>query len=146
MGWDSTYGDDAVCLTRSLMEVDGIFQKPDYTLKDKVDSILFIAFAAYDTTATAMTNMIYAMWQNPEETEKVRKAIMAHPELSNPDTVFTFDMLKDCNELECFIDEAMRMHTIVPVMIPRYVHEEDGVVIGGYHLPKGTAVSVPIDY
>merc|ERR1719510_2747356 len=71
---------------------------------------------------------------------------MAHPELSNPETVFTFDMLKNCNELECFINESMRMNTVAPVMLPRYVEEEEGVVIGGYHLPKGTAVVVPIQY
>merc|ERR1719203_1558149 len=105
--------------------------------------MLFFVQAAFGTTAFTMTNMIYAMWQNPEETEKVRKAIMAHPQLSNPDTVFTFDMLKNCNELECFINESMRMHNIVPSMATRYVHDEDGVVIGGYHLPKGTAVSIP---
>merc|ERR1712109_90273 len=52
----------------------------------------------------------------------------------------------NCNELECFIDESMRMHNIIPIMAPRFVHEEEGVVIGGYHLPKGTAVSVPIQH
>jgi len=144
--WDSTFGDDADCLTRSLMEVNGVFQKPDYTLTDKVDSILFIAFAAYDTTATAMTNMIYSMWQNPEETEKVRNAIMAHPELSNPDTVFTFDMLKSCNEMECFINESMRVHSFLSTMAPRVVHDEDGVEIGGYHIPKGMGIILPLKF
>jgi len=144
--WDSTFGDDADCLARSLLENDAIFTKPDYTLTDRVDFMMIIVGAAFETTATSMTNMIYTMWQYPEETEKLRKAIMAHPELSNPDTVFTFDMLKNCNELECFINESMRMHNIVPSMFPRYVHEEDGVVIGGYHLPKGTGVNIPVDY
>merc|ERR1719192_1382817 len=144
--WDSTFGDDADCLARSLLENDAIFTMPDYTLTDRVDFLMGIVGAAFDTTATSMTNMIYTMWKYPEEKEKLRSAIMAHPELSNPETVFTFDMLKNCNELECFIDESMRMHNIIPIMAPRYVHEEDGVGIGGYHLPKGTAVSIPIDY
>merc|ERR1711994_606542 len=102
-------------------EVDGIFTKPDYTLQDKVDSTLFIAFAAYDTSATAMTNMIYSMWQNPEETEKVRMAINAHPELSNPESVLTFDVLKSCNKMECFINESMRLHSFQGSMAPRIV-------------------------
>jgi len=144
--WDSTFGDDANCLIRSLLENDAIFTKPDYTIADRVDFMGIIMGAAFETTATSMTNMIYSMWKNPEETEKLRKVIMAHPELSNPDTVFTFDMLKNCNELECFINESMRMHSILPVMAPRYVHDEEGVVIGGYHLPKGTAVIVPVQY
>jgi len=144
--WDSTYGDDADCLTRSLMECDGIFAKDDYTLSDRVDSMLFITFAAYDTSATAITNMIYSMWQNPEETEKVREAVMNHPELSNPDTVFTFDMLKSCNEMECFINESMRLHSFSSTMAPRIVHDEEGVVIGGYHLPKGMGIIIPLKF
>merc|ERR1712217_604089 len=141
--WDESFGEDADCLVRSLMEVDGIFTKPDYTLQDKVDSILFIAFAAYDTSATAMTNMIYSMWKNPEETKKVRKAIMAHPELSNPESVLTFDVLKSCNEMECFIKESMRMHSFLSTIAAREVHDEDGVEIGGYHLPKGIGIIIP---
>merc|ERR1712241_621201 len=144
--WDSTFGDDADCLARSLLENDAIFTLPDYTIKDRVDFMLFFVGASFGTTATTMTNMIYHMWKNPEEAEKVRKAIMAHPELSNPETTFTFEMLKNCNELECFINESMRVHNIVPVMNPRYVEDEEGVVIGGYHLPKGTPVIVPIQY
>merc|ERR1712141_781114 len=126
--WDSTFGDDADCLARSLLENDAIFTKPDYTLIDRVDFMMVIVGAAFETTATSMTNMIYTMWKYPEETEKLRNAIMAHPELSNPETVFTFDMLKNCNELECFIDESMRMHNIVPTMATRYVHEEVGPI------------------
>merc|ERR1711971_122945 len=128
------------------MENDAIFHQEGYTLTDRIDSLLFIAFAAYDTSATSITNMIYSMWQNPEETEKVRAAIMAHPELSDPDTVFTFDMLKSCNEMECFINESMRVHSFVPTMASRTVHDENGVEIGGYHLPKGTGLIIPIKF
>jgi len=144
--WDSKYGDDSECIVRSMMENDAIFKQPDYTLTDLVDFFLLILGAAYDTSATSLTNMIYTMWQNPEETEKVRAAIMAHPELSDPDTVFTFDMLKGCNELECFIKESMRVHSIIPAMAPRVIHDEEGVEIGGYHLPKGTAVTIPVKF
>merc|ERR1719510_91126 len=129
-----------------MLENDAMFTLPDYTITDRVDFMLFFVGAAFETTALSMNNMIYTMWKNPEEAEKVRKAIMAHPELSNSETVFTFEMLKNCNELECFINESMRVHNIVPIMAPRYVQDEEGVVIGGYHLPKDTAVLVPIQY
>ena len=144
--WDSTYGEDSECILRSFLENDAEFSKPDYTMADRVDFMLFITMAAYDTSATSMTNMIYTMWQNPEETEKVRAAIMAHPELSDPNTVFTFDMLKSCNEMECFIDESMRVHSFIALMSPRVVLDEDGVEIGGYHLPKGTGLIIPIKF
>ena len=122
--WDSTYGEDADCLLRSMLENDAEFIKPDYTLYDRVDSLLFIAFAAYDTSATSMTNMIYSMWQNPLEKMKVREAILDHPQLSDPDTIFDFDMLKSCNELECFINESQRMHAFLSTLIPRIVQDE----------------------
>jgi len=144
--WDSTFGDDTDCLIRSMLENDAIFTLPHYTIEDRADFMLFFVFAAFETTASSITNLIYTMWKYPEETEKLRKAIMDHPELSNPETVFTFDALKNFNELECFINESMRMNNIVPVMASRCVQEEEGVVIGGYHLPKGTSVTIPIQY
>jgi len=144
--WDSTFGEDADCLLRSILENDAEFTKPDYTLEDRVHLTLALAFAAYDTSATSMTHMIYSMWQNPEETEKVRDAIMAHPQLSDPETVFTFDLMKSCNELECFINESQRVHTFIPTMAPRVVHDEEGVEIAGYHLPKGTELIIPLQF
>merc|ERR1712217_32052 len=100
---------DTDCLIRSMLENDAIFTLPDYTIKDRADFMLVFVFAAFETTASSITNLIYTMWKYPEETEKLRKAIMDHPELSNPETVFTFDALKNFNELECFINESMRM-------------------------------------
>merc|ERR1711993_38178 len=38
------------------------------------------------------------------------------------------------------------MKNILPTMAPRSVQPEEGVVIGGYHLPKGTSVTIPIQY
>merc|ERR1712217_564326 len=141
--WDSTFGDNSDCLARSMLENDAIFTLPHYTIEDRADFMLNFVFAAFETTAGPLTNMIYTMWQNPEETEKVRKAIMAHPELSNPETIFTFEMLKNCNAMECFIKESMRMHSFLSTIAAREVHDEDGVEIGGYHLPKGTGTIIP---
>merc|ERR1712087_1076216 len=86
------------------------------------------------------------MCQHPEETEKVRRAILKHPQLSDPRTPFTFATLKDCDELECFIQEANRMHSILPMMAGREVVDEDGLEVGGYRIPKGTQLSIPIKW
>jgi len=40
----------------------------------------------------------------------------------------------------------MRIGSFAPQLVPRYVHDEEGVVIGGYHLPKDTAVTVPLQH
>jgi len=146
--WDFIYGEDADCLLRSMLENDAEFAKPDhhFTLSDRVDLTLNLAAAAYDTSAISLTNMIYSMWQNPEETQKVREAILADPQLSDPNTTFTFDLLKSCNELECFINESQRVHGFLPAMGPRVVDDENGVEIAGYHLPKGTGLIIPLQF
>merc|ERR1711920_630783 len=82
------------------------------------------------------------MWKHPEETEKLREAILAHSQLSNPDTVFSIDMLKSCTELDCFIHEMQRQYGIVPVLT-REITDPDGVEFGGITIPKGAAVTIP---
>jgi len=74
----------------------------------------------------------------------VRQSILNHPELSKKDCAFSLDLLKSCNELECFIQEVMRTEPILPVLISREVTEENGVELGGYHIPKGTPLNLPI--
>lgn len=146
--WDSKYGESetADCLLRGLMENDAIFDpNGDYTLLDKVDMIQLLTTAAYETSAASLTNLVYTMWQNPEHTEAVRKAILSDPQLSDPTTTFTYSMLKDLNPLECFIQETNRHHSILP-MINRTVHDEEGLDFGGYRIPKGTDVTIPIKW
>jgi len=74
----------------------------------------------------------------------VRQSILNHHELSKKDCAFSLDLLKSCNELECFIQEIMRIDPIVPVLLSREVTDENGVELGGYHIPKGTSVTIPI--
>merc|ERR1719189_246942 len=125
-GWEEKYGDDSVSLLRTMLENDAIFDNGgEGDTEYKVD-LLFI-FDKY-----------------PEETEKVRRAILNHPELSKKDCAFSLDLLKSCNELECFVQEVLRTEPILPFINRRKVMDEDGVDIGGYHIPKGTQLIIPI--
>jgi len=144
--WEATFpGTD--CMLRGMLENDAIFDpRGDYDLFDKVDLVQGLTTAAYETTATTLTNLMFCMSQFPEETEKVRRAILSHPELSDPHAPLSFATLKDCNELECFIAEANRVHGIAPVLLDREVAAEDGLEIGGYHMPKGTQLSIPVKW
>merc|ERR1711994_1229076 len=67
-----------------------------------------------------------------------------HPELSKRDCSFTADLLKSCNELECFVQEVLRTEPLIPVMASREVADENGVEVGGYLMPKGTMFTIPI--
>jgi len=142
--WDDKYP-NAGCLLRSLLENDAIYNpNGDYSLSDKVDFVQLLTGAAFDTTATTLTNLVYCFWKYPEETQKVRQAILSHPELSDPNTPFTFAMLKDCNELECFIAESQRQYPLLPVLLGRDVTAEEGLDIGGTVVPKGTSLMIPV--
>ena len=113
--------------------------------RQKVLNAVGLAMVAYDTTANTMSNMMYTMWKHPEETNAVREAIMADPVLSDPDTVFTLDALKGCDVLECFVHEMNRVHGIIP-FFNRIVHDENGLDFGGYLLPKGTLIKIPVKW
>merc|ERR1719384_2649056 len=112
----------------------------------KVDFLFVLVQAAYETSAATLTNLLFFMDKYHEETEKVRQAILNHPELSKKDCAFSLDLLKSCNELECFIQEVMRKEPILPSINRRKVMDEDGVEIGGYHIPKDTQLMIPIKW
>merc|ERR1712228_547009 len=144
-GLDVKYGADSASLLRTMLENDAIFDnegKGDTMYK--VDFLFILVVAAFETSATTLTNLLFLMDKYPEERERVRQSILNHPELSKKDCVFSLDLLKSCNELECFIQEAMRFDPILPAMAPREVVDENGVDLGGYSIPKGTQFSIPI--
>merc|ERR1711997_1159963 len=140
-GWEEKYGADSASLLRTMLENDAIFDnegKGDTMYK--VDFLFILVVAAFETSATTLTNLLFLMDKYPEETERVRQSILNHPELSKKDCTFSLDLLKSCNELECFIQEAMRFDPIIAAISRRKVMDEDGVDLGGYHIPKGTSV------
>merc|ERR1712154_259856 len=146
-GWEEKYGENSASLLRMMLENDAIFDnggKGD--TEYKVDFLLILVGAAFETSATTLTNLLFTLDRYPEETEKVRKAILNHPELSKQDCSFTADLLKSCTELECFIQEGMRTDPLIPVMASREVADENGVEVGGYLIPKGTMFTVPIKW
>ena len=144
--WDANHGADGQCLLRMLLENDGIFDNGgEYGLEDKVDTTLALVFAAYDTTSMSMANLIYAMVTHREETEKVRTAILQHPQLSDPKTPFSIEVLQSCNELECFILETQRMYGIAPLLL-RKVNDKNGLDFGGVTIPNGTGLLIPIKF
>ena len=167
--WHEQYGADSECLLKTLLENDGmlialhclecqqnehfinmicsgIFDNGgEYGLEDKVDNTLALAFAAYDTTSTSMANLVWAMATHKEETEKVRTAILKHPQLSDPNTSFSIDLLSSCNELENFILETQRMYGIAPLLV-RKVNDENGLDFGGINIPNGYGLLIPIKF
>eukprot|EP00486_Rosalina_sp_Unknown_P011603 CAMPEP_0201592870 /NCGR_PEP_ID=MMETSP0190_2-20130828/190639_1 /ASSEMBLY_ACC=CAM_ASM_000263 /TAXON_ID=37353 /ORGANISM="Rosalina sp." /LENGTH=300 /DNA_ID=CAMNT_0048051819 /DNA_START=571 /DNA_END=1473 /DNA_ORIENTATION=- len=135
--WTDKYGDEQ-CVLRGLMENDDVFDNDgEYGLYDKVDHIISMIWAAYETSSVSLNNLVYAMHKYPEETENVRTSIMNDPELSNPETVFSMDMLNGCNELGNFINESQRIYGF-NTLLTRNVSNEKGLDFGGFLFPKET--------
>ena len=143
--WEKKYN-DSECLLKGLLENDAmIVGGKEFSMEDKLNILIILTFAAYDTSATSLNNLVYTMYKNPKETEILRNAIMNHPELSNPNTTFTMEMLNGCNELDCFIQESQRQFGIVPLSI-RQVNDEKGLEFGNYLLPKETNILIPVKW
>ena len=145
--WNDKYGIEQKCVLSSLIENDAVFDNDGkYGLYDKVDAIIGYIFASYDSSATSLNNLVYAMYKHPKETNIVKNSIINNPILSNKNTIFSIDLLKNnCNELECFIDESLRMYGFAP-MYTRNVYDENGLNFGGYLLPKGTTFGIPVKW
>ena len=128
--WDKKYGKILTnnCLMKNLIESDAILKENDYdkfTLEEEVEQVQNFLFAAYDSTATSLSNLLYAIWKHPKEAEIVRNAIMKHPQLSNKDTIFSLEMLKACNELDCFVQETQRVYGIITLFIRYTIYYAD---------------------
>ncbi len=98
------------------------------------DHIIFVLFAAHDTTTSAATAVLYALASNPQWQEELREEMFS----LNKDEM-EFD---DGNLLEkttWTIKEALRMHPPLVVM-PRYALEE--FEFQGHRIPANTNVSV----
>merc|ERR1719333_518688 len=138
-GWEEKYGEDSTSLLRTMLENDAIFDnegKGDTMYK--VEPLFLLVVAAYETSGATLTNLLFFMNKYPEETEKVRQSILNHPELSKKDCTFSLDLLKSCNELECSSKRLCRTEPIIAAISRRKVMDEDGVQLGGYHIPKDT--------
>jgi len=105
------------------------------------ESALLI-IAGSDTTAAALSSMLYYLCTNPDTLKKLQKEIRAA--FQSEDEIVTGKALADCTYLKACIDEALRMSPPVPGLLPREIIAEEGCVIDGEHIPCGTIVGVPI--
>ena len=143
--WKNKYGDEE-CIITGLIENNAIFDNNgEYGSYNKMESVLQLLQASHDTTATSMSNLVYCMHRHPQETDNMRKVIVNHPELGDPESVFSMEMLNSCDELDHFVNESQRMYSIVP-LISRRVFDENGLEFGGYLFPKDTIFTLPIKW
>lgn len=95
--------------------------------------IIFLLFAAHDTTSSALTTAIWALAEHPQWQRRLRQEIEA---VDNP--VIGYDQLDQLTEMDWVFKEAVRMEPPGAFMMRRTVRE---VQLGPYMLPKNLSIS-----
>ena len=102
------------------------------------DNCMVIFAAGHDTTATVMTWWIGLMARHPEIADKARQEVAELIGERDP-TVEELGRLKWVN---ASIKEAMRLYPPTPSLFFRRAVRD--VEIGGWHVPKGASVNIPV--
>lgn len=111
----------------------------DLPFEELVTESNVILNAGSDTTATAMTNLLYSLIKNPKVMQNLRTELDGA--LSKEDNIPPYDQVKDLPYLRACIDEALRLRPPLSLGLPRKVVED--TVIAGHAVKGGTTVSVP---
>jgi cytochrome P450 len=98
------------------------------------DHIIFLLFAAHDTTTSTLCSIIFALAKNPEWQQRLREEYTA---LGKPQ--LEYDDLGQLEDSKLVFKEALRMYPPVPA-IPRRTLKD--MELFGYHIPKNTAVAI----
>ncbi|MGB1544116.1 MAG: cytochrome P450 [Spongiibacter marinus] len=105
-------------------------------LDDKAvrDHIIFLLFAAHDTTTSTLCSTIYLLAKNPEWQEKLREEF-AGIDSDSP----SFDQLAEFSLAGFVMQETLRMYPPVAVVPRRTVRETE---IFGYRIPANTSIGI----
>ncbi|KAF7295570.1 hypothetical protein MIND_01097000 [Mycena indigotica] len=122
-------------------------EKDRPTLESSAADGIVAVVAASDTTASAMSSLIWFLLNHPQAYRRVREELdRVFPEdVDNVDALCDFDRQQELKYLSACINEALRLHPPLPTNGgPRQVKlEEDARIIAGRVLPPGTSVYTP---
>lgn len=99
-----------------------------------IDHIIFLLFAAHDTTTSTLCSVAYALAENPQWQEELR-AEYSHL----GDRIPNYDDLAKMEKTGWVFREALRMYPPLPV-IPRRCLKETEVM--GYRIPRNAGVAL----
>lgn len=98
------------------------------------DHMIFLLFAAHDTTTSTLSSIMYALAKNPEWQEILRQ----EAEALNTDYL-DYDDLAKLEKAGWVFREALRMYPPLPTIPRRAIRETS---YKGYRIPKNSLVSV----
>lgn len=110
--------------------------------RDEIDSIVaLLILAGSDTTATTSCSSTWFLLKNPAVMTRLRKEIRTAFKRVEDITIASVSKLP---YLRAVILEAMRLHPLGPVNVPREVDRE-GTIICGHEIPVGVSRSMNIE-
>ena len=106
----------------------------ELTDKEVVDHMIFLLFAAHDTTTSTLTSLLYCLAKNPEWQDKVYQEIqsLGKDEISYED-------LDALVKTGLVFRETLRMHPPLPTIPRRAINDCE---FQGYKIPRNAAVGV----
>lgn len=105
---------------------------------DIINQMVFLLFAAHDTTTSALCHMVYYCAQHPQWQEKLREECLA---LNKP--FLEYEDLNSMKNMENVFHESLRMHPSVPLLARRNLR---ACKIGEYIVPAHTVIWVAPTY
>jgi cytochrome P450 len=111
-----------------------------FTDDDVVDHMLFLIFAAHDTTSCAVTGTLYGITQRPEWQERIREEARA---IGDRDHKLTYEELERMPVTEFALKEGLRLYPSVPVYMRKTVAPTE---YKGYAIPAHTPVFISSAY
>ena len=112
-------------------------QDEDGQYLDDIDidgHIAFLLFAAFDTTTSALTNILYYLGKNQDWQDRVRNEIF-----NVKNEMPTFDDLAEMTLTEYVFQETLRFYPSVMVLNRRTTRD---VNVAGYDIPANTVVMI----
>lgn len=95
--------------------------------------------AGSDTTSCLLQSIFYHFLQNPKTMMRAREEVDQSAS-RNKDRVIAFSAVRELPYLQACIKEALRIHTPIPMTLPRLT-PKGGIEIGGRWFPEGLTLS-----
>lgn len=102
--------------------------------REVIDHMIFLLFAAHDTTTSTLTSIVYRLAKHPEWQQKLRDEFnsigVEH---------LNYDDLEKMEQTSLVFREVLRMHPPLPTIPRRAIRD---IEFNGYKIPKNAAVGV----
>ncbi|TGO39668.1 hypothetical protein BHYA_0049g00030 [Botrytis hyacinthi] len=112
--------------------------RSEFSIPDLVDEAFLFVFAGTDTTGSTIANALYYILSSSSVSSNLLDELTAHGITSHE--TFNCNVVRRLPYLTAVVKESMRVHTMVPGVLPRIV-PDGGVIVDGHFIPAGTSIS-----